>query len=115
VVAVVDTVHSANLGGGSNLGLALLGGPFARQLEGISAAKGKKADVKIHNSSVAYPVPRPPTSVPAARDVHASGEAVFVESARTASANELVLRAFRGPGGGRGYGYGGRAPYGSGA
>src|SRR4029077_5400984 len=27
VVAVVDTVHSANLGGGSDLGLALLGGP----------------------------------------------------------------------------------------
>ena len=48
VVAVVDTVHSANLGGGSDVGLALLGGPYARQLEGISAAKGKNADVRIH-------------------------------------------------------------------
>jgi hypothetical protein len=91
VVAVVDTVHSANLGGGSNLGLALLGGPYARQLEGISAAKGKKADVKIHKlRGDRFRV----TDKRGSQDVH-SGEAVIVES-RNGVRHELVLRAFEG-------------------
>jgi hypothetical protein len=91
VVAVVDTVHSANLGGGSNLGLALLGGPYARQLEGISAAKGKKADVKIHKlRGDRFRV----TDKRGSQEVH-SGEAVVVES-RNGVRHELVLRAFEG-------------------
>jgi hypothetical protein len=91
VVAVVDTVHSANLGGGSNLGLALLGGPYARQLEGISAAKGKKADVRIHKlRGDRFRV----TDKRGSQEVR-SGEAVIVES-RNGVRHELVLRAFEG-------------------
>jgi len=91
VVAVVDTVHSANLGGGSDLGLALLGGPYARQLEGISAAKGKNADVRIHKlRGDKFRV----TDKRGNQEVR-SGEAVVVES-RNGVRHELVLRAFEG-------------------
>ena len=91
VVAVVDTVHSANLGGGSDLGLALLGGPYARQLEGISAAKGKNADVRIHKlRGDKFRV----TDKRGNQEVH-SGEPVVVES-RNGVRHELVLRAFEG-------------------
>jgi len=91
VVAVVDTVHSANLGGGSDLGLALVGGPYARQLEGISAAKGKNADVRIHKlRGDRFRV----TDKRGNQEVR-SGEAVVVES-RNGVRHELVLRAFEG-------------------
>ena len=91
VVAVVDTVHSANLGGGSDVGLALLGGPYARQLEGISAAKGKNADVRIHKlRGDRFRV----TDKRGSQEIH-SGEPVIVES-RNGVRHELVLRAFEG-------------------
>jgi fibronectin type III domain protein len=91
VVAVVDTVHSANLGGGSDLGLALIGGPYARQLEGIAAAKGKKADVKIHKlRGDRFRV----VDKRGSQEVH-SGDAIVVES-RNGVRHELVLRAFEG-------------------
>ena len=91
VVAVVDTVHSANLGGGSELGLALIGGPYARQLEGIASAKGKKADVKIHKlRGDRFRV----TDKRGSQEVH-SGEAIVVES-RNGVRHELVLRGFEG-------------------
>jgi hypothetical protein len=91
VVAVVDTVHSANLGGGSDLGLALIGGPYARQLEGIAAAKGKKADVKIHKlRGDRFRV----VDKRGSQEVH-SGEAIVVEG-RNGVRHELVLRAFEG-------------------
>jgi len=91
VVAVVDTVHSANLGGGSDVGLALIGGPYARQLEGIAAAKGRKADVKIHKlRGDRFRV----TDKRGSQEVH-SGEPVVVES-RNGVRHELVLRAFEG-------------------
>jgi len=91
VVAVVDTVHSANLGGGSEVGLALIGGPYARQLEGIAAAKGRKADVKIHKlRGDRFRV----TDKRGSQEVH-SGDPIVVES-RNGVRHELVLRAFEG-------------------
>lgn len=46
VVAVVDVVHVANLGHGSRLGIAFVRDP-ARQLIGIAADRGPKADIRI--------------------------------------------------------------------
>lgn len=91
VVAVVDNVHSANLGGGSELGLALIGGPYARQLEGIAAARGRKADVKIHKlRGDRFKV----TDKRGSQEAH-SGDPIVVES-RNGVRHELVLRAFEG-------------------
>lgn len=47
VVAVVDVVHSANLGHGSHLGIEVLRDPDTRQVTGIAAARGGKADIRV--------------------------------------------------------------------
>jgi hypothetical protein len=47
VVAVVDIVHTANIGHGSNLGLAFVQSPETKRVTGIVAERGKKADVHI--------------------------------------------------------------------
>lgn len=47
VVAVADVVHSANIGHGSNLGIAFVRTPETRAVTGIVAERGKRADLHI--------------------------------------------------------------------
>ena len=87
-VAVVDVVHTANLGGGSNLGIRFE--RDGRLINGILAARGRKADIRIRkHRGDAFEV----------RDsvgthVVASGEPVVIVHSGTR--HELVLRAFEG-------------------
>jgi hypothetical protein len=47
VVAVVDVVHSANLGHGSRLGIDFVRDPATRSIIGIVPARGSKPDIRI--------------------------------------------------------------------
>jgi hypothetical protein len=47
VVAVVDVVHTANLGHGSRLGIKFVRDPDSRRIAGIAAARGPKPDIRI--------------------------------------------------------------------
>jgi hypothetical protein len=49
VVAVVDVIHTANLGHGSRLGLVLVRAPGSRSLTGIVADRGRNADIRIRH------------------------------------------------------------------
>ena len=48
VIAVVDVIHSANIGHGRTLGIAFERHPSARTVTGIVAERGPTADIKIH-------------------------------------------------------------------
>ena len=48
VLAVVDVVHSANIGHGSTLGIAFDRDPTSRAVTGIVSDRGATADVRIH-------------------------------------------------------------------
>ena len=88
-VAVVDVVHTANLGGGSNLGIRFE--RTGRDVTGIVATSGSKADVqiqklrgdrfKVHDRGSWRSTP--------------SGEPIVVVDP-TGTRHELVLRAFEG-------------------
>ena len=47
VVAVVDIVHTANIGHGSSLGIAFVLAPGNREVTGIVADKGRQKDIRI--------------------------------------------------------------------
>src|SRR4029453_2221233 len=47
VVAVVDTVHSANLGGGAEHRIGVEWAPGGRRVERVVNAKGGKADFRV--------------------------------------------------------------------
>ena len=47
VVAVLDVVHTANIGHGSSLGIALVRDPLTRAVTGIVADRGPQADIRI--------------------------------------------------------------------
>lgn len=47
VVAVVDVVHTANVGHGSKLGIALVRAPATRAVTGIVAERGPSAEIQI--------------------------------------------------------------------
>jgi hypothetical protein len=47
VIAVVDVIHTANIGHGSNLGISFVRAPDHGQVTGIVAEHGKRADVRI--------------------------------------------------------------------
>ena len=49
VVAVVDVVHTANLGHGSKLGIRSLKDPATKRLTGLVADRGPEADIKIRH------------------------------------------------------------------
>ncbi len=49
VVAVVDVVHTANLGHGSKLGIRFVKDPATRRLTGLVADRGPEADIKIRH------------------------------------------------------------------
>jgi hypothetical protein len=87
-VAVVDVLHTANLGGGGSLGIRFE--REGREVTGIAAAKGSKADVRIQKlRGDRYRV----------KDKYAthettSGEPVVITD--TGIRHELVLRSFEG-------------------
>ncbi|HEX5012720.1 MAG TPA: fibronectin type III domain-containing protein [Candidatus Limnocylindrales bacterium] len=90
-LAVVDVVHTANLGGGSTVGLSFVGAPRARQLDGIVAAKGRKADVKIRRLRN----DRFRVEDKHGANIVLAGEPIVVSDA-SGVRHELVLRAFEG-------------------
>jgi hypothetical protein len=47
VVAVVDVIHTANIGHGSSLGIGFTRAPSSRTVTGIVADRGKGAEVKV--------------------------------------------------------------------
>jgi hypothetical protein len=47
VVAVLDVVHTANVGHGSRLGIALVRAPETRAVTGIVAERGPQADIRV--------------------------------------------------------------------
>jgi hypothetical protein len=89
VLAVLDVVHTANLGHGSRLGIELVRAPGSRNVTGIVAEKGPKADFRIRALSGGRFEVRDRTG----RHVASSGESIVVVDA-TGSRHALVLRAF---------------------
>lgn len=49
VVAIVDVVHTANLGHGSRLGIGFVRAPGSKQVTGIAAHRGPDADIRIRH------------------------------------------------------------------
>ena len=88
VVAVVDVIHTANLGHGSNLGIAFIRAPGSRVITGIVAEKADAADIRIRYLG------RDRFSVrdTAGRHIATSGEPIMVVAGGVR--HELVLRAF---------------------
>ena len=89
VLAVVDVVHTANLGHGSRLGIELVRAPGSRNVTGIVAEKGPTADFKIRALSGGRFEVRDRTG----RHVASSGESIVVVDS-AGIRHELVLRAF---------------------
>ena len=88
-VAVVDVVHTANLGGGSKLGIRFE--KRGRYVDGIIAAKGAKADIRVQKIRGDRYKVRDRTGT----HVTASGEPVVIVDS-TGTRHELVLRSFEG-------------------
>jgi hypothetical protein len=88
-VAVVDVVHTANLGGGSNLGIRFE--RTGRDVDGIVAASGSSADVRVQKVRGDRFKVRDRADW---REV-TSGEPIVVVDP-TGTRHELVLRAFEG-------------------
>ena len=89
VIAVVDVVHSANVGHGSTLGIGFLRDPAARTITGIVADRGKTADIRIRRRRDGSFVVRDRSG----RHEVAEGDAVVVTDG-TGGRHSLVLRAF---------------------
>jgi hypothetical protein len=89
VVAVVDVVHTANLGHGSNLGIAFVRAPGSRAVTGIVAERGPKADMRIRNLRGGRFV----VTDRAGRHNTSSGEPIIAVDS-IGVRHELVLRAF---------------------
>jgi hypothetical protein len=89
VLAVVDVVHTANLGRGSKLGIAFIRSPKDNRVTGVVADPDPNADVRVR------PIGRGRFAVTdrLGRRVAASGESVVVVDA-VGGRHELVLRAF---------------------
>jgi hypothetical protein len=89
VVAVVDTVHTANLGRGSSLGIGFVRSPGAREMIGIVADRGPSADIRIrHLRGGGFEV-----TDKRGRHVTTSGEPMVVADPG-GGRHELVLWAF---------------------
>jgi hypothetical protein len=89
VLAVVDVVHTANLGKGSRLGIELVRAPGSRQVTGIVANKGQAADFRIRPLGG----DRFRVTDKTRRQEVASGDRVVVVDS-IGVRHELVLRAF---------------------
>ena len=89
VVAVVDVVHTANLGHGSNLGIRFVKDPGTRRLTGLVADRGPEADIKIrHLGRDRFEI-----QDRLGKRTATSGEAIITADS-TGARHELVLRAF---------------------
>jgi hypothetical protein len=88
VVAVIDGIHSANLGHGSRLGIELVRDPSTKRLTGIVADRGSKPDIRIRQLRGG----RFEVIDRAGRHRTNSGEVVAV--AAGGSRHALVLQAF---------------------
>jgi hypothetical protein len=89
VIAVVDVIHVANLGHGSRLGIGFVLAPETRQVTGIVADRGSKADVRIRQIRG----DRFEVFDRTGRHVTTSGERIVILD-RRGGRHELVLRAF---------------------
>jgi hypothetical protein len=88
VLAVVDVVHTANLGGGNRLGVSFLRAPDSKVVTGIVADKGPNADIKIR----LLPGGRFSVRDGAGRHVTSSGERLIAVVGGVR--HEIVLHAF---------------------
>ena len=89
VVAVVDVVHTANLGHGSKLGIRFVKDPATRRLTGLVADRGPEADIKIrHLGRDRFEV-----QDRLGKRNTTSGEAIITADS-VGVRHELVLRAF---------------------
>jgi Fibronectin type III domain len=91
VVAVVDVVHTANLGNGSSLGIRFVRPPDSRQVDGILAARGSSAEIRIRQLRGG----RFKVTDRKGTHVTESGEPVVTVDSMGVR-HELVLRAFAG-------------------
>ena len=89
VVAVVDVIHSANLGHGSRLGIEFVRDPGTRAVTGIVAAQGGKPDIRIRQRRGG----RFDVTDRTGRHVVAAGEPIVTVDAN-GGRHQLVLRAF---------------------
>jgi len=88
VLAVVDVVHTANLGYGSNIGIGFVRDPSTKRVTDIVSDKGKTAEIRIVHHKSGFEV----------RDRHGrqvapDGQAVVITDSLGAR-HEVVLRAF---------------------
>ena len=89
VVAVVDVIHTANLGHGRRLGISFVRAPGSRMITEIVADRGPKAEVRIrHRRGDRFEV-----TDKAGRHITQSGEPVVAVDT-IGVRHELVLRAF---------------------
>jgi hypothetical protein len=88
VLAVVDVVHTANLGGGNRLGLSFIRAADSKVVTGIVADKGPNADIKIR----LLPGGRFSVRDGAGRHVTSSGERLIAVVGGVR--HEVVLHAF---------------------
>lgn len=89
VVAVVDVVHSANLGHGSRLGIAFVRDPDTKRVTGIVPDRGSKPDIQIRQLRG----DRFEVTDRTGRHVTTSGEPIITVD-RAGGRHQLVLRAF---------------------
>lgn len=90
VIAVVDVVHTANIGHGSSLGLSLTRGEGLRSVSGIIADKGPGADLRIRRlRNGAFTI----QDRAGRREVGDGDPATFVDSIGVR--HTLVLQAFQ--------------------
>jgi hypothetical protein len=89
VVAVVDVVHTANLGHGRRLGIRFVRGPHGRYVTEIVADRSSKADLRIRPRSG----DRFEVTDRKGRHITNSGEPIVLEDSMGVR-HEVVLRAF---------------------
>jgi hypothetical protein len=89
VVAVVDVIHTANLGHGSRLGISFVRSPGSRRVTGIVADRGPNAEIRIRLRRGG----RFEVTDRVGRHVTSSGEPI-VAADSVGVRHELVLRAF---------------------
>ncbi len=89
VIAVVDIVHTANIGHGSSLGISFVHAEGSRSITGIVAQRGRKAEIRIRRLRGDRFAVRDRSG----RKVVPDGDALIVQDSRGVR-HSLVLRAF---------------------
>jgi hypothetical protein len=89
VLAVVDVIHTANLGKGSRLGIELVRKPGSREIVEVLASRGKSADIRIRPKRGGRFVVTDKNRTQAVE----SGDSIVVVDA-VGTPHQLVLRAF---------------------